>query len=437
MSRQSSMEAIQAPDFREQCYWWDATPAPNLPETPLPTHADVVVIGSGYTGLSAALQLARGGRDTIVLDAADAGWGCSTRNGGQVGTGLKPGFGDLAPIHGPERALAMVKEGHNALAYTGEFIRTEVIDCSWEQVGRFIGAHNPRSYEVLARRVANQPKGLEDDSYIVPRAEQSGEIGSDSYHGGAVYPRHAALDPAKFHRGMLERAQAAGARVFSHSAAQAITREGQGFLVETARGRIAARDVLVATNGYSGNISPYLRRRVIPIGSYVIATELFAPEVGRSLIPKARVVTDTRRVVFYYRLSPDGRRVVFGGRVAAGETDPRRTAPKLHAAMIRVFPQISNIKVTHSWNGFVAYTFDTMPHLGRVDGIWYAMGYCGAGCALATYFGMRVGQQILGKPEGRTALDETDFPTRFYFNGKPWFLAPAVVWKQALDRTRW
>jgi glycine/D-amino acid oxidase-like deaminating enzyme len=430
------MDAVQAPDFREQCYWWDATPAPRLPETALPGRADVVVIGSGYTGLSAALQTARGGRDTVILDAADAGWGCSTRNGGQVGTGLKPSLPELSRIHGPKRAFDMVREGHNALAFAEEFVRSESIDCSWERVGRFIGAHSPKSYEALARRVANPPKGLEDESHIVPRAEQKTEIGSDAYYGGAIYPRHAALDPARFHRGILEKTLVAGARVIDHCAARAVARDGDRFVVETERGRIAARDVLVATNGYTGNLSRHLQRRVIPIGSYIIATEPFAPELARSLIPKARVVTDTRRVIFYYRLSPDRRRLLFGGRVAASETDPRRTAPRLYAAMAGIFPQLSNIKVTHSWNGFVAYTFDTMPHIGRFDGVWHAMGYCGAGCALATYFGMRVGLQILGKPEGRTALDESEFPTRIFYSGKPWFLAPAVVWKQALDRMK-
>jgi glycine/D-amino acid oxidase-like deaminating enzyme len=427
-------EAFLTTDFRNAPYWWDGVPRPKLPDIALPAQADVVVIGAGYTGLSAALQLARGGRKTVLLDASDAGWGCSTRNGGQVSTGLKPGFADLAPLHGPERAFAMVKEGHHALAFTEDFIRTEKIDCQWERVGRFIGAHNAKSYEKLARRVTHQAKGLEVEAHVVPRSEQRGEIGTDAYFGGAVYPAHAALDPARYHQGMLDRVQAAGASVMAHCAAQAIERDGKGFTVRTPRGAIVARDVLVATNGYTDKVSPGLRRRVIPIGSYIIATEPLDPALAGELIPKARVVSDTRRVIFYYRLSPDRRRMLFGGRVATRETDPLLTAPKLRAEMVALFPQLAQTRLSHSWAGFVAYTFDTMPHLGQRDGIWYAMGYCGAGVALAGYFGMRVGQQMLGLKEGRTALDGMTFQTRPLYNGKPWFLGPALAWKRTLDR---
>jgi glycine/D-amino acid oxidase-like deaminating enzyme len=233
---------------------------------------------------------------------------------------------------------------------------------------------------------------------------------------------------------MLDRVQAAGASVMAHCAAQAIERDGKGFTVRTPRGAIAARDVLVATNGYTDKVSPGLRRRVIPIGSYIIATEPLDPALAGELIPKARVVSDTRRVIFYYRLSPDRRRMLFGGRVATRETDPLLTAPKLRAEMVALFPQLAQTRLSHSWAGFVAYTFDTMPHLGQRDGIWYAMGYCGAGVALAGYFGMRVGQQMLGLKEGRTALDGMTFQTRSLYNGKPWFLGPALAWKRTLDR---
>jgi glycine/D-amino acid oxidase-like deaminating enzyme len=428
-------DARFATDYKSAPYWWEATPRPSLPRIAPPAHADVVIVGSGYTGLSAALPIARAGRTTVVLDAEDAGWGCSTRNGGQVSTSIKHNFDDLAPLHGEARAFAMVKEGHNALAFIEALIRSEAIACDWERVGRFTGAHNSAQYEALGHKVAKQRKGLEIEAHLVPRAEQHREIGSDAYFGGLVYSAHGSLDPAKYHQGLLDRAITAGATVIPHCPVQAIVRDGNGFTVATPKGRVSARDVIVATNGYTAPVTPELRRRVIPIGSYIITTEPLDPALTARLIPKARVVSDTRRIVIYYRLSPDRRRVVFGGRVALMETDPRVTAPRLHAEMTAIFPELMTARITHSWAGFVAYTFDTMPHLGkRQDGVHYAMGYCGSGVSLATYFGTRIGQQVLGLEEGRTALDGLDFPTRPFYTGVPWFLAPTLVWYRLRDR---
>jgi len=427
-----------SPDYKNAPYWWEATPRPRLPEAMPPAWADVVIVGSGYTGLCAALPIARAGRSTVVLDAEDAGWGCSTRNGGQVSTSIKPGFDDLAPHHGEERAFAMVKEGHNALAFLDAHIRAEAIDCNWERVGRFMGAHNTTQYEALGRKIAKQKKGLAVEAHLVSRAEQRNEIGTDVYYGGIVYPAHASLDPAKYHQGLLDRALAAGATVIPHCPVQAIEHDGAGFTVSTPKGRIAARDVIVATNGYTAPVTPDLRRRVIPIGSYIIATEPLDPALAARLMPKARVISDTRRIVIYYRLSPDRRRILFGGRVALMETDPRVTAPRLHAELTTIFPELAKTRITHSWAGFVAYTFDTMPHLGKWrDGLYYAMGYCGSGVSLASYFGTRIGQQVLGLNEGRTALDGLDFPTRPFYTGVPWFLTPTLIWYRLRDRVNY
>ncbi|HEY7690625.1 MAG TPA: FAD-binding oxidoreductase [Dongiaceae bacterium] len=430
----TSPDSVFAHDYKNSPYWWEAAPRPQLAESDPPAKADVAIVGSGYTGLCAAIETARGGRQTLVFDAEDAGWGCSTRNGGQVSFSLKPGFEELAARHGNERALAILQEGHNALAWIERFIADEGIDCGFARVGRFHAAHNAVQYESLARRLQTQQKGLEQEAHMVPRAEQRTELGSDAYYGGAVYLRHASLDPALYHQGLLDRAVAAGASIHPRCPVTAIERDGDGFRVATPRGAVRVRDVILATNGYTGAVTPWFRRRVIPIGSYIIATEPLAPELMAKLMPKNRVVSDTRKLVYYYRASPDRRRILFGGRVAYKETDPKVSAPRLHAELARLFPELSGTKVSHSWMGFVAYTFDTMPHVGRRDGIYYAMGYCGSGISLASYFGMRVGRQLLGLKDGATPLDGLAYPTRPYYWGNPWFLAAAIRYYRWHDR---
>jgi glycine/D-amino acid oxidase-like deaminating enzyme len=427
--------SLFTPDFRLDPYWWDNAVPPAV-QSEVPVEADVAVIGSGYTGLHAALQTARGGRRTVVFDAEAAGWGCSTRNGGQISTSIKPGYAELVRRHGADTAFRIVKEGHNSLAWIADFLAAERIECDFRIAGRFHAAHNPAHYEALARQADNQPKGLEAPMEMVSRSEQRAELGTDVYFGGAVFTRHAVLDPARYHRGLLDRAMAAGAAVVPHCAVTGIQKEGNGFRLATARGTCTARDVVVATNGYTGGITPWLRRRVIPIGSYIIATEQLPADLMARLMPRDRIVSDTRKVVYYYRASPDRRRILFGGRVSHGETDPRVSGPRLHAELARIFPELKDVRISHSWCGFIAYTFDELAHIGRHDGLHYAMGYCGSGVGMASYLGMRLGQQVLGLDQGRTALDGVRFQTRPLYTGNPWFLAPAVWyyrWRDSRD----
>jgi len=433
----TSTNPLFTPDARYDALWRDDAPAPVLPDTPLPAQVDVAVVGSGYTGLNAALVTARGGRSTVVFDAEDAGYGCSTRNGGQISTSVKPSYAALAKRHGPERAFAIVKEGQSSLAWMKDFVRAEALDCDFAVVGRFHAAHNEAQFKALAARVERQPRGLEVEAHVVPRAEQRAEVDTDLYFGGAVYTQHASVHPARYHAALLARVRQAGAAIAARCPVTAIARDGTVFRVTTPRGVVLARDVVIATNGYTGALTPWLQRRVIPIGSYVIATEPLPVATVARLIPRNRIVSDTRKVVFYYRASPDRRRIVFGGRVSLDETDPAVSGPLLHADLVKIFPALRDVRISHSWWGTVAYTFDELMHTGVHDGLHYATGYCGAGVGMGSYLGMRLGQKVLGVAEGRTAFDGLPFPTRPFYTGNPWFLAPSIRYYRWRDRMPW
>jgi glycine/D-amino acid oxidase-like deaminating enzyme len=426
-----------APDYKSEPYWWLASPRPQLAAVQTPAKCDVAIVGSGYTGLAAALELARGGRQVVVFDAEDAGWGCSSRNGGQVSSSIKPSFGELKARHGADTALRIRREGLNALEWIDDFVQHERIDCDFARVGRYHAAHHAAAFAALVHEVETQPRGVEVECRVVPPSEQRDELGSDLYHGGVVYPAHASLHPGKFHQGLLDRALQAGATVIQGCAVTRIERHADGFQVQCSRGQVHAREVIIATNGYTKSLAPALRRRIIPIGSYIIATELLDETLTRRLIPNNRVISDSRHVIFYFRLSEDRRRVLFGGRVAAGETEPKFSALALHRQMTRVFPELAATKISRSWGGFVAYTFDTLPHLGRhPDGLHYCMGYCGSGVSLAPYLGTRLAQQMMSKPEGRTALDGLNFATRPFYTGKPWFLPAVIAGYRLRDRLK-
>ena len=423
-------------DFKTTPYWWERSPRRQFGVPQLPRDIDVAVVGSGYTGLHAALQTVRGGRSTLVFDAEDAGFGCSTRNGGQISTSVKPDLALLTSRHGAEQARAILEDGRDALNWIGEFVAEEGIACDFNVVGRFHAAHNEPAFRRLVAALCNEPQGLETGGRVVPRSEQRNELGTDAYHGGVVYPRHASHDPGRYQQGLLDRAVSSGAIMAPHCPVTKISRQGKGFRLVTPLGEVNARDVVIATNGYTSAVTPWQRRRIIPIGSYMIATEEIPPELMDRLFPSDRIVSDTRKVVYYYRVSPDRRRVLFGGRVSQGETDASVSGPKLRAELVRLFPELAATRISHSWMGMVAYTFDTMAHTGIHDGMHYAMGYCGSGVSMASYLGMRTGQKVLGLAEGRSGFDGTTFQTRPFYTGNPWFLAASVAyyrWRDSLN----
>ena len=427
-------ESLFAENYKNTPYWWDRTPRPTIKEIPLPKETEVLVIGSGYTGLCTAIQTCRNGLDTVVLDAQDAGWGGSSRNGGQVSPSIKPSFQELSRKYGEEPARELLKEGNNALKWIGDFIQEENIDCDFRRVGHYYGAHTLSQFKHLEKIINEQPEGLQLDVNLIPKSQQHTEIGSDFYHGGIVHKNHASLDPARFHQGLLEGALTSGAQIKTHCAVNKIEKKGGIFQIHTEAGTMSAREVVVATSGYTGTATPWHRRRVIPIGSYIISTELLAEDLVNELIPRDRVITDSRKLVVYYRASPDRKRILFGGRVSLNETDPDKCAKPLHKKLTQIFPQLAKIKVSHSWMGFVGFTFDHMPHTGDKEGVHYAMGYCGSGVCLSSYFGTKLGQRLAGLPQGNTIFTDINFQTRPFYKGNPWFLAPSILYFQLRDR---
>ena len=424
-----------APGVKLQPYWWDEAPRPDLAEAKLPSRVDVAIVGAGYTGLAAGMVLARAGRSVLICDAEAAGWGASSRNQGHIGIMKRP-FAEMERTLGRKLAVALMREGQDAVDYTKDFIQRENIRCYLKTNGRFIAAANKGHYEALGREVEILKREIGFEADMIPRAEQHKEIGSDLYFGGEVRHKEASLHGGLFHQGLLDRAQASGVQIAAHTPVTGIGKESGGFEITTPRGKVSARDVLVATNGYtrSTRALPWFRRRIIPIGAYGFATEPMAREQLASLIPNDRAIIDTWKLSHSLRPAPDNSRLIGGGRVSMTQTDVTVTGPRLHKFMVQVFPQLKGVRFTHTWTGFVAYTFQTAPHLGVYEGLHYCMGFCGYGVALAPYLGWKVAQKIMGGANSRSPFEELPFETRPFYDGNPWFLPATVAWYAHQDR---
>lgn len=423
-----------------QPYWWDDT---GLPEASiaqnlaaLPERVETLVVGAGYSGLSAALTLARAGRDVVVVDAESIGFGCSSRNGGQIGPSFhKLGLAGLTASLGQAKAQAILRESMSTLAFLKQRIIDDKIDCDIEpELGRFKGASQPADYEVVARTSEALDKSIGLRFEVIPKAEQHSQIGSDHYHGGIVYLDDGVLHPAKYVLGLAQRVHEAGAKIIAPARVTGVMRDGDRFTVQIAGKTISAREVLIATNGYSGPELPFFHHRIMPIRSAIIATEPLTREMMHSVFPAGRPVVDTSRLVPYYRPSPDGTRVVFGGRAFDLTDKPQNYVPDLQRLMTRVFPQLANTKISHAWSGTVAYPFDHTPHLGCHDGLHYVMGYCGSGVGRASYYGHKAAQKMLGLTDAKTEIDGLTFPTQRFYKGTPWFLPAVLRWHSLMDR---
>jgi glycine/D-amino acid oxidase-like deaminating enzyme len=423
--------------FSESNYWLGTASMPTGTPGELPSRVDVAIIGAGFTGLSAARTLAKGGATVAVLEANSIGWGASSRNGGMVLTGLKLDPATLAKRYGIETTRRMYSASLASIDLVEQIVREENIDCNFSRCGHLEVACKQSHFDSYARSAEVIAREFNHQLRIVPRSKLSEEISSGIYFGGMVDETSAGLNPARFVSGLAQSALRAGASIYENARALQITRtSGRDFQVKTNRGDLFAREVLIATSGYTSNATPSLQKKIIPIGSFIITTEPLPDSLARELSPRNRMIYDSKYYLHYYRLTPHNR-MLFGGRAAffpETETTIQTSAEILRRDMIKVFPQLRDTKIEFAWGGTLDFCFDTMPHAGRSDGMYYALGYAGHGVAMATFLGTKIAETISGVPCDIpfATIPFPGAPLGLY-NGKPWFLPFAGAYYKVLD----
>jgi glycine/D-amino acid oxidase-like deaminating enzyme len=426
--------------LQEHNYWLRTAEFPKPEPRPLPDRVDVAVIGAGFTGLSAARTLTKRGAKVCVLESETIGWGASSRNGGMVLSGMKLGVNKLISMYGRELTQRMYAASLATIDCVEQIIREEAIECDFSRCGQLEVACKQKHFDDYERQAEVIAREFNHELRVVPKHELCGEIGSTIYYGGMVDEVSAGVNPARYVAGLAASAMKAGAEIFEHTAVQRIERsprEGEaGWSVSTSRGKIWAREVFVGTSGYTGKATSALQKKIIPIGSFIITTEVLPEALAHELSPRNRMIYDSKNYLYYYRLTPD-RRMLFGGRAAffpENDQTVRRSAEILRRGMIDVYPQLRNTKIEYVWGGTLDFAFDVMPHAGQIDGMYYAVGYAGHGVAMATYQGQKMAGLIAGdKPENPfVGIPFPGAPLGLY-NGKPWFLPFAGMWYKLLD----
>jgi glycine/D-amino acid oxidase-like deaminating enzyme len=428
-------------NIQERNYWLTTVQMPQTnPARTLPDSADVAIIGAGFTGLSAARELAKKGARVAVLESQTIGWGASSRNGGMVLTGLKLGVNQLISQYGREKTQAMYAASIASIDYVEQIVREENIECDFSRSGHLEVACKQKHFDGFAKQAEVIAREFKHQLRVVPRHELADEIGSQIYYGGMVDEISAGANPARYVAGLGRAALRAGACIYESTRVESIERSSKngsaGWNLSTSRGSLWAKDVMVATSGYTSKATPALQKKIIPIGSYIIVTEVLPEAVAREVSPRNRMIFDSKNYLYYYRLTPD-RRMLFGGRAAffPETTDSiRQSAAILRQGMIDVYPQLKNTKVDYVWGGTLDFAFDIMPHAGQMDGMYYALGYAGHGVAMATYLGQKIAEFICtGRDENPYAgIPFPGAPLGLY-NGNPWFLPLAGIYYKFLD----
>ena len=427
--------------IQEMNFWATTVGASALASSrELPENADVAIVGGGFCGLSAALALAKRGVSAVVLEAETLGWGASSRNGGMVLTGMKLPVPTLIKRYGRDTVRRMYAVSLETIDCVEQIVREQSIDCNFSRCGHLEVACKQSHFDGYEESAALVQREFNHELRVVPKNKLREEIGSDIYFGGMVDETSAGLNPARYVTGLAQAAQRAGACLHEHTRVEEVETEFQNgarkFLVRTSNGTLTAREVILASGAYTTKATPALQRKIIPIGSYIIATEMLPSDLARELSPLNRMIYDSKHFLYYYRLTPDNR-MLFGGRAAffpETENTVRQSAELLRRGMISVYPQLRDTKVEYIWGGTLDFTLDVMPHTGTIDGMHFAAGFAGHGVAAATWFGAKMAGLICGEGDANP-FATIPFPAApiGLRSGNTWALPLAGLWYRILD----
>lgn len=423
-------------------FWWeDAEPTHGARSFEKSTCA-ALIVGSGYTGLSAAITLAEAGQsDIIVIDAMRIGEGASSRNGGQIGNGPKFTLDQATRRFGAKRAGEIMEDYSSSMNFMVERASTLPESIDLNRSGTVVGAHSRKDMEKLRQFCANLPEDQRAECEIVEKEDIHRVLKTDIYRGAMVRHTQGTIHPAKYVRALARRAQDLGVRIVTGWRFTGARSQDGGHVaslsdVETgAVAEISADKILFGMNGYVGPEVPWLRKRTIPVQSYMIATEEMPYDLLEELIPQNRAVGDTKRILYYFRRSPDGRRILFGGRARFRTSTEEQGAEGLRRFMESTFPVTRGVGLSHAWLGNVCFAYDFCSHGGRMaDGIYYVSCCNGGGISSQTWLGHRIAEHMLGRPGSDRGVIGSHFPKIPFYNGNPWFLPMVGNWYRLLDR---
>jgi glycine/D-amino acid oxidase-like deaminating enzyme len=418
---------------KQSPFWVEEHPRPENITSDLPGEADVLIVGSGLTGLTAALRLSRGGKSVAVVDSGEIASGASSVNGGMVSPDIKAGIKVIFEQHGPELGREMWHATVRSVDIVSDLATTESIDAMIMRGGMAALGTGAAAQARFEQSVSWYREHVGVDWEVLGPGRVGEVIGGGPFTTAIFEPEGFGIQPARFVFGVASRVAATGAALVANCEAISFERNGSEFRVATSKGPMTAGEIILATNGYTTDRpSGELARRIVPVGSYIIVTEPIADR-ATEIFPGGAMTYTKKRLLNYMRRTPDGRILIGGRRNLHTGLDLAESAASLRSQLVGYFPQLEGVPLTHVWGGKLAVPFDLIPHMGQIDGAWYALGYAGHGVGLSTLMGHELAGMLLGE-EPPSVFTKVPHPTRFYYRGNPWFLTPASILYRTLDR---